>query len=283
MHNGLFAWDFEKENESERPASDEPTAPEKRWQRRLEVSASLIPAWLALVPATISGRCTDEILDRGNRYRGDESGARRLPGSDKKSDDHKTSTSTSTSTSTTAGTTSATPAAQANKTVADYITENHITETPVHHGDPGLTINLPVPAGWQSLNESAQAPYGGIMLAQPANPADPPTVVALLSKLTGDVDPAKIIQFAPGELQNLPGYHGPGNGMASTLGGFQAWQLSGTYQKDGKTRTVAQKTVVIPAQGAVYVLQLDADALDSDQAPLMDATNVIDDQTTIAQ
>ncbi len=133
------------------------------------------------------------------------------------------------------------------------------------------------------LNESPGAPYGGIVLAQPANPADPPTVVALLSKLTGAVDPAKIIQYAPGELQNLPGYQGSSNGTASTLSGFQAWQLSGTYQKDGKTRTVAQKTVVIPGQGAVYVLQLNADALESDQGPLMDATNVIDDQTTIAQ
>ena len=207
-------------------------------------------------------------------------------GSDNKSDDHKTSTSSSTSTSTSTTTTSsatATPGAQANKTVADYISANHITETPIHHGDPGPTVNLPVPTGWQLLNESASAPYGGIVLAQPANPADPPTVVALLSKLTGDVDPVKIIQYAPGELQNLPGYQGSGNGMASTLSGFQAWQLNGTYQKHGKTRTVAQKTVVIPSQGAVFVLQLNADALDSDQGPLMDATNVIDDQTTIAQ
>ncbi len=207
--------------------------------------------------------------------------------SDKKSDDHTTSTSTSTSTSasttTTSPATSPTPGAQQNKTIADYITENHITETPIHHGDPGPTVNLPVPAGWQLLNESAGAPYGGSVLAQPANPADPPTVVAILSKLTGDVDPAKVIQYAHGELQNLPGYQGSGNGTASTLSGFPAWQLSGTYQKDGKTRTVAQKTVVIPGQDGVFVLQLNADALDSDKGPLMDATNLIDDQTTIAQ
>jgi hypothetical protein len=66
-----------------------------------------------------------------------------------------------------------------------------------------------------------------------------------------------------------------------TLSGFQAWQLNGTYQKDGKTRAVAQKTVVIPSQGAVFVLQLNADSLQSDQGPLMDATNVIDDQAKI--
>ncbi|MCV7049357.1 LpqN/LpqT family lipoprotein [Mycobacterium heidelbergense] len=194
-----------------------------------------------------------------------------------------TSTSTSASTSASASATSATtaaPGAQANKTIADYVRENHITETPVHHGDPGPNVDLPVPAGWQ-LNQNSGTSYGGIVLAQPADPADPPTISALYSKLTGDVDPAKIIQYAPGELLDLPGYQGSGSGQASTLGGFQAWQLSGTYQRDGKTRAVAQKTVVIPSQGAVFVLQLNADSLQSDQGPLMDATNVIDDQTTI--
>ena len=129
------------------------------------------------------------------------------------------------------------------------ITENHITETPVHTGDPGSpTISLPMPPGWQVANDTTPS-YGSIVLAQPANPSDPPTISALVSKLTGDVDPAKIIQYAPGELQNLPGYQASGDGTASTLGGFQAWQISGSYVRDGKKRAVAQKTVVIPGPG----------------------------------
>ncbi len=199
--------------------------------------------------------------------------------------DNKSNTNTSTSlaaTSTTSSGTSTAPAG-AKYTIADYVRDNNLTETPVHHGDPGSpTINLPVPPGWQLINESAGAPYGGIVLAQPADPNDPPTIVALVAKLTGKVDQAKIIQFAPGELQNLPGYDGSGDGNASTLGGFQAWQLGGTYTKGGKKRAVAQKTVVIPSGDAVFVLQLNADSLESEQGPLMDATNVIDDQTTIA-
>src|ERR1700740_473948 len=95
-----------------------------------------------------------------------------------------TSTPTSISTATTTTATSATPGAQANKTIADYIVENHITETPVHHGDPGPNVNLPVPAGWQ-LNQNARTPYGGVVMAKPPNPADPPPVSALLSKLNG--------------------------------------------------------------------------------------------------
>ncbi|EUA11655.1 putative lipoLpqN family protein [Mycobacterium kansasii 662] len=40
---------------------------------------------------------------------------------------------------------------------------------------------------------------------------------------------------------------------------------------------------MIPGQDAVYVLQLNADSLESEQGPLMDATSVIDEQTTITQ
>lgn len=196
--------------------------------------------------------------------------------------DHKSSdkTSTPTTSSTSPSQTTAAPAAKAKYTIADYVKDNNIAETPVHHGDPGPNVDLPVPTGWQ-LNQNSGTSYGGIVQTQPANPADPPSVSALFSKLTGNVDPAKLIQYAPGEVQNLPGYQGGGDGSASTLAGFQAWQLGGTYQKNGKTRVIAQKTVVISSQGAVYVLQLNADGLESDQGPLMDATSVIDDQTTI--
>ncbi len=169
-----------------------------------------------------------------------------------------TTTSPTTSTTTTSATTSA-QAAGPNYTIADYIRDNHIQETPVHHGDPGSpTIDLPVPDDWRLLPESSRAPYGGIVYTQPADPNDPPTIVAILSKLTGDIDPAKVLQFAPGELKNLPGFQGSGDGSAATLGGFSAWQLGGSYSKNGKLRTVAQKTVVIPSQGAVFVLQLNA-------------------------
>ncbi|MBC9074528.1 LpqN/LpqT family lipoprotein [Mycobacterium canetti] len=197
-----------------------------------------------------------------------------------KTDSAPTTTSPTTSTTTTSATTSA-QAAGPNYTIADYIRDNHIEETPVHHGDPGSpTIDLPVPDDWRLLPESSRAPYGGIVYTQPADPNDPPTIVAILSKLTGDIDPAKILQFAPGELKNLPGFDG-NDGTDSTLGGFSAWQLGGAYTKNGKLRTVAQKTVVIPSQGAVFVLQLNADALDDETMTLMDAANVIDEQTTI--
>ena len=54
-----------------------------------------------------------------------------------------------------------------------------------------------------------------------------------------------------------------------------------TPTRDGTQRTIAQKTVVIPANDAVYVLQINADALKTDAAALMLATDVIDKQTKI--
>lgn len=123
-------------------------------------------------------------------------------GHDHKSGD-KTSTSTSTTSTTTSSPSSVAPAAKAKYTIADYVKDNNISETPVHHGDPGPNVDLPVPTGWRRDQNSGTS-YGGIVQTQPANPGDPPTVSALFSKLTGNVDPAKLIQYAPGEVQNLP-------------------------------------------------------------------------------
>jgi hypothetical protein len=172
-----------------------------------------------------------------------------------------------------------------NYTIYDYITDDHIQRAFVHPGDPGSpVINLPVPAGWQltvyTSWDRPEARYAGIALRQPADPDDPPTIVAYVTKLTGDVNPAKLIQYAPGELKNLPGYEGS-NGGTSALGGFRASQISGSYTKVGKKRVIAQKTVVIPSQGAVFVLQLRADGPDSERGGLMDAANDVFDQTTI--
>jgi len=47
------------------------------------------------------------------------------------------------------------------------------------------------------------------------------------------------------------------------------------------TLAVAQKTVVIPGSDGLFVLQLNADGTEDQMGILMDATNIIDEQTTI--
>lgn len=200
----------------------------------------------------------------------------------------KAESTTSEETSTSGASTSAAPttsaqAAGANYTIADYIRENGIVETPVKRGDPGApTIDLPIPPGWSDAGSRApEWAYGAIVSDDPAMAEDPPTIVALLSKLTGNVDPAKILEFAPGEVKNQPGYEGAEDGSPSTLSDFEAVQIGGTYTKDGVLRAVAQKTVVIPGQDGLFVLQLNADGREDQMMALMDATSVIDEQTKI--
>ncbi|KUI43997.1 hypothetical protein AU197_21680 [Mycobacterium sp. IS-1590] len=204
--------------------------------------------------------------------------------------DGEATSDTTTSEQTTTSETSASPApttspqAQgANYTIVDYIRENDITETPVKRGDPGSpTIDLPFPPGWSDAGpRTPEWAWGAIVSDDPAMAEDPPTIIALVSKLTGNVDPAKILEFAPGEIKNLPGYDGAQEGSPSTLSDFEAVQIGGTYTKDGVLRAIAQKTVVIPGQDGLYVLQLNADGREDQMMALMDATSVIDEQTKI--
>lgn len=201
------------------------------------------------------------------------------------------SSSTESSTSSKSSTTKKKPtvesspaeAAGPNPSIASYIKDNDITETPVHMGDPGSpTINLPVPDGWEPAGENTpEWAYGAILYTGPEAAEYTPSIVAIVSKLTGDVDPQKIIDLAPGELNNLSGYKPLNEGATSTLGEYPAYQLGGTWQSDGETKVVAQKTVVIPGSDGLYVLQLNADGLDSQKEVIGAATDVIDSDTTI--
>ncbi|MDZ4269977.1 MAG: LpqN/LpqT family lipoprotein [Mycobacterium sp.] len=205
-------------------------------------------------------------------------------GSDTPTEESTTTSATeSETTSSEAPPTSAEAAAPA-KTIVDYIKENNITEAPVKRGDPGApTIDLPLPEGWEPMGPNTPAwAYDGIVFtADPAMAQDPPTIIAIVSKLTGNVDPAKILEYAPGEIQNLEGFEGPATGQPSELSGFDATQVGGMYVRDGVTRMIAQKTVVIPGQDGLFVLQLNADGTEDQAMPLMDATAAIDEQAKI--
>ncbi len=170
-----------------------------------------------------------------------------------------------------------------NPTIASYIQENNIQETPVKRGDAGSpTIDLPVPDGWEPAGDNTPDwAYGAIVYTGPEGAEYTPSIVALVSKLTGNVDPQKIIDLAPGELNNLPGWKPMNAGATSTLGDYPAYQLGGTWTQDGQTKIVAQKTVVVPGSDGLYVLQLNADGLENQADIISAATDVIDSQTKI--
>jgi hypothetical protein len=207
-------------------------------------------------------------------------------GSNSKGNQASTSTTTTTTTKPQANIAPRTESAPGpGPTIASYIQQNGITETPVHRGDPGApTINLPSPNGWVDAGQDTPDwAYAAIVFNGPEAADYTPSIVAVVSKLTGDVDPQKIIDLAPGELNNLKGWKPLNEGATSTLGGFPAYQLSGTWVQDGQTKFVAQKTVVIPGSDGIFVLQLNADGLEDQIDIVSSATDIIDQQTTITK
>lgn len=169
------------------------------------------------------------------------------------------------------------------KTLQDYLKDNGITTTPIRRGDPGTpTITLGLPPNWaDSGPDTPEWAYAEAFMKDSSNPDDPGYVDVLLSKLSGDVDQAALLQYAPGELRNLPNYQpvsGPGE---STLSDFDAVQLAGLYTRDGQERVIAQKTVVIPTGDGLYVLQINADAPKADAQAIQQATVVLDDRAQI--
>ncbi|GAB3218529.1 LpqN/LpqT family lipoprotein [Mycolicibacterium hippocampi] len=205
------------------------------------------------------------------------------------SESSETSTSEATSTSATAAPSTERIAPRdedpqgPNPTIVDYILANGIQETPIKPDDTGAPrIDLPIPEGWQPAgSDTPEWAYGAILYDGPEAREYTPSIVALLSKLTGDVDPQAILDHAPGELANLPGWSPLTNGRESSLSGFPAFQLGGTWVQDGVEKIVAQKTVVIPWRDGLYVLQLNADGLESQMDVVGAATNIIDDETVI--
>lgn len=177
----------------------------------------------------------------------------------------------------------ATPAAGSSMTINEYITENKIAETPFKPKDPGTPdFNFPFPPDWSLAGDKTPDwAYGAIVYDKPVDPNDPPIMYAIASKLTGNVEAAKVLEYAPNQLKALPDFKPVGDTKKTSLGGFDAVQSAGTYTRDGKQRIAAQKTVVVPGKDALFVLQLNADALDGQQGVIIDAANLIDEKTTI--
>lgn len=169
------------------------------------------------------------------------------------------------------------------KTINDYITENKIAETPIKPDEPGTpNFDFPFPPDWSSAGDKTPPwAYGAIVYDKPADPADPPAIIAIASKLTGNVDPAEILKYAPGMSHNLPDFTSVMDPEDATLGGFDAVRSAGTYTHEGKLRVIAQKTVVIPGGDGLFVLQLNADAPEGQKDVVIDAANIIDEQTKI--
>ena len=164
-----------------------------------------------------------------------------------------------------------------------YLFQHNIAVTPAHKGDPGSpTIALPIPLGW--MDAGANTPDGvySVLVYAGAEVAEyRPNIAAMVSKLTGELDPQEIIDLAPGQLKKLARYE-PLNGDArSTLCGYPAYQQDGTCLEDGRTWFYTQKLVVIPTPEGAYLLQLCAYGLLTHRDVISAGAGVVYAQTTI--
>ncbi|OMB98202.1 hypothetical protein A5733_08880 [Mycobacterium sp. NS-7484] len=167
-------------------------------------------------------------------------------------------------------------------TIADYIKQGGFVETPVHRGDPGAPVfTMPTPPGWVDAGPRTPNWAYSAIVNDPVSPTDPPSVISLISKLAGAADPNKLLEYAPNELQNLADYKPNGEVTRGSISGFPTVHLGGTYAKGNQRRAITQTTVVIPAPGNVYVLQINADALERDKNALTDVNKAIEAQATV--
>jgi hypothetical protein len=174
------------------------------------------------------------------------------------------------------------PPARHHYTIVDFIRDNRLVETQLHPGDPGAPIiNLPTPPGWTDAGDTTpEWGWRAIYFTDPAMSADPPNIVTLVSKLTGQgVD--RVLAYAPGELRNMTNFEGDA-GTTIKVSGFNAWQQGGTFTRnDGVRRAIVQTTVEIPAPDGVLVMQSNADGTPEQLGLLRDTIRIVDEQTTI--
>ncbi len=203
-----------------------------------------------------------------------------------------TSTTTSSSTNAAAPSTKLQPrklrdsaTAGTNPTIADYIRDQHITETQIHRADPGAPrIEIQFPDGWQSAGDNTpDYAYGAIVYSGAgANDSSyTPNIIALVSKLDGPVDPDKLLQLAGGEMKNLPGFV-PAGEETATVSGFPAYRIAGEYDMQGVKAASGQETVVFKGSDGLYVLQMNGTSDERQSQALFDALEAIDKSITIS-
>lgn len=168
-------------------------------------------------------------------------------------------------------------------TLHQYIVDNNLAEVPFKKDDPGTPkIDFPFPPDWSPAGDrTPDWAYGAIVYDKAPDPNNPPFMYAIASKLTGNVDPQKILEYAPGQLNELPEFKPREAPQRDKVGGYDAIDYVGTYVWEGKARAVGQQTIVIPGKDGLFVLQLNGEAPKGQEQAVIDAANLIRKQTKI--
>ncbi|MDX1878808.1 LpqN/LpqT family lipoprotein [Mycolicibacterium sp. 141076] len=170
------------------------------------------------------------------------------------------------------------------QTIATYLKSNNIQESLVHRNEPGApVVTMPMPPGWADAGPQTPAfAYQSIVYNGPSAGTYRPSATALISRLGPNADAQKILDFAPGELNNLPGFTPTDTGTPGTVDGHKSFQIAGSWNSNGVTKLITQNTVVIQDGTGLYVMQINIDGV-ADQAEIIkQITEAIDRDTKIA-
>ena len=170
------------------------------------------------------------------------------------------------------------------QTIATYLKSNNIPEVLVHRNEPGApVVTMPMPPGWADAGPQTPAfAYQSIVYNGPSAGNYRPSATALISRLGPNADAQKILDFAPGELNNLPGFTATDTGTPGTVDGHKSFQIAGSWNSNGVTKLITQNTVVIQDGTGLYVMQINIDGV-ADQAEIIkQITEAIDRGTKIA-
>jgi hypothetical protein len=173
------------------------------------------------------------------------------------------------------------------RTIAGYTMLHGIqVRPPLHKGDPGApTIEGPLLFGWEAVAPATAPKYAYNEIAYTAAGAGEASAAASIATglfhLVGVVDPKKIIDSAPGELEVWPGFKLI-EASPYILQGYPGSLTTGTWDNNGQTQFVASTTVVIPASDGAYLLQFELDCLESQRPSTYDDFHRVATETKIA-
>ncbi|WP_370250361.1 LpqN/LpqT family lipoprotein [Nocardioides sp.] len=122
-------------------------------------------------------------------------------------------------------------------------------------------LDVPRAPGWTfTPDQPPYAPYGALVFDGGTDPQQPPRVLMLAIELgSAAVDPARLLELAPNELLELPGFEAMVDEPDRfRLAGFDAVRYAGTIPAGDSPLTIIQYTAVVPAEVGLYVVQLNA-------------------------
>jgi hypothetical protein len=134
----------------------------------------------------------------------------------------------------------------------DYLETIDVHGRPVQFSDAkGLTVSVPVPAGWERSNDPLFA--GGMdFIGEVGNTSSYPSVVLMAIQLDGEFDPAREIRHA-----NVDALPPRSTNVTESFDDYQGFPSALAEGNEGSTQRYSRIVIAtVPSTGVRYLVQL---------------------------